>query len=161
MVKQWNQRVQSLRSRVNKYSRLRRLPALIGETNLNLVNNGYDKSNLSGAVTNPDAQRRLATAIQMDAFYNGFRSVYWLAGPQVQSAVNIWHNPGTPSRAALTVLAGPAGEHGHRRRAPPGRGARPAPSATPPALAHPVQGLLADVEDVERDRSAAPAPSCA
>jgi hypothetical protein len=104
MVKQWNQRVQSLRSRVNKYSKLRRLPALIGETNLNLVNNNSDKSNLSGAVTNPDAQRRLATAIQMDAFYNGFRSVYWLAGPQVQSAVNIWHYPGTPSRAALTVL---------------------------------------------------------
>ena len=106
MIKQWNQRVGSLRSRVNKYSKLRRLPALIGETNLNLVNNGSDKSNLSGAVTNPDAQRRLATALQMDAFYNGFRSVYWLAGPQVQSAVNIWHNPGTPSRAALTVLRG-------------------------------------------------------
>jgi hypothetical protein len=106
MVKQWNQRVQSLRSRVNKYPKLRRLPAHIGETNLNLVNNGYDKSNLSGSVTNADAQRRLATAIQMDAFYNGFRSVYWLAGPQVQSAVNIWHYPGTPSRAALTVLRG-------------------------------------------------------
>jgi len=106
MVKQWNQRVGSLRARVNKYSKLRRLPALIGETNLNLVNNGWDQSNLSGAVTNPDAQRRLATGIQMDAFYNGFQSVYWLAGPQVQSAVNIWHYPGTASRAALTVLRG-------------------------------------------------------
>ncbi|HSO04970.1 MAG TPA: hypothetical protein VLQ92_10845 [Candidatus Limnocylindrales bacterium] len=106
MVKQWISRVASLRSRVNKYSKLRRLPAYIGETNLNLVNNGHDKSNLAPGVTNPDAQRRLATGIQMDAFYNGFRSVYWLAGPQVQSAVNIWHYPGTPSRAALTVLRG-------------------------------------------------------
>ena len=49
MVKQWNSRVASLRSRVNKYSKLRRLPAYIGETNLNLVNNGHDKSNLARA----------------------------------------------------------------------------------------------------------------
>jgi hypothetical protein len=106
MVKQWNDLVKDLRARVHKYPKLRRLPAHIGETNLNLVNNGYDKSNLAGSVTKPDAQRRLAAAIQMDAFYHGFRSVYWLAGPQVQSAVNIWHYPGTPSRAALTVLRG-------------------------------------------------------
>ena len=46
MVKQWNQRVGSLRARVNKHKKLRRLPALIGETNLNLVNNGWDQSNL-------------------------------------------------------------------------------------------------------------------
>ena len=106
MVRQWDRRARSLRSRVNRYPRLRRLPAHLGETNLNLVNNTHDKSNLAARVTNPDTQRRLATAVQMDAFYNGFRSVYWLSGPQVQAAVNIGHQPGNASRTALTVLRG-------------------------------------------------------
>ncbi len=104
MVRDWNSRVAKIRKRVNKYRKLRRLPAYITETNLNLINNDWNKANLSGTVTNADQQRRLASAIQMDAFYLGFRSVYWLAGPQSQSAVNIWHYPGTPARAALTVL---------------------------------------------------------
>lgn len=106
MVKQWNQRVADLRARTRKYKKLRKLPALIGETNLNLVNNRHDKSNLSRSVTNADTQRRLAAGVQMDAFYHGFRSVYWLRGPQVQAAVHIGHNTGTPARAALTVLRG-------------------------------------------------------
>ena len=106
MVREWNRKVSSLRSRINKYAKLRRLPAYIGESNLNLVNNTHDKSNLSARITNADTQRRLATATQMDAFYHGFRSVYWLSGPQVQAAVEIGRAPGTPSRAALTVLRG-------------------------------------------------------
>lgn len=106
MVADWNARAERIRKKVNKYRKLRRLPAYITETNLNLVNNGRDTSNLAARVTDPAAQRRMATAIQMDAFYKGFRSVYWLAGPQVQSAVNVWHYPGTPSRAALGVLRG-------------------------------------------------------
>jgi hypothetical protein len=106
MVREWNTKAASLRSRINKYAKLRRLPAAIGETNLNLVNNGRDKSNLSAAVTNPETQRRMATAVQMDAFYHGFSSVYWLAGPQVQAAVNVSSHPGTTARAALSVLRG-------------------------------------------------------
>ncbi|MGV1005724.1 MAG: hypothetical protein ACOYEV_13400 [Candidatus Nanopelagicales bacterium] len=104
MVTEWNKRVLIVKSKVNKYKHLRRLPALITETNLNLVNNTYDTSNLRSAVSNPDQQRRLATAIQMDAFYHGYSAVYWLTPSPSQAAVQIGYGPGSVARNALGVL---------------------------------------------------------
>ena len=106
MVREWNTKAVSPAQPGEQVRQAPKAAGLVGESNLNLVNNGRDRSNLSGAVTSPEMQRRLATTIQMDAFYHGFRSVYWLAGPQAQAAVNIGHAPGTAARAALTVLRG-------------------------------------------------------
>jgi hypothetical protein len=46
----------------------------------------------------------MAAAVQMDAFFHGFRAVYWLAGPQMQTAMSIGREAGTPGRDALAVL---------------------------------------------------------
>lgn len=104
MVDEWNMRVALVKRVVNKYKRLRRLPAFITETNLNLVNNNHDNSNLKASVTNDDQQRRLATAIQMNAFYYGFAAVYWLTPGPRQAAVTISYTSGGTARNALAVL---------------------------------------------------------
>lgn len=104
MVDEWNMRVAIVKRVVNKYKRLRRMPAFITETNLNLVNNNHDNSNLKASVTNDDQQRRLATAIQMNAFYYGYAAVYWLTPGPRQAAVTISYTTGGTARNALAVL---------------------------------------------------------
>lgn len=104
MIDEWNKRVLVVKQVVNKHARLRRLPAYITETNLNLVNNNHDNSNLKASVTNDDQQRRLATAIQMNAFYYGYSAVYWLTPGPRQAAVTIGYTTGGTARNALAVL---------------------------------------------------------
>lgn len=104
MNDEWNMRVAKVMKFVRKYPKLRRLPAYITETNLNLVNNSWDHSNTKPAVTATAMQRRLATATQMDAFFHGYSAVYWLIPSTRQAAVQISPDPGSPSRAALAVL---------------------------------------------------------
>lgn len=106
MVTEWNKRVSIVKSKVNKFGKLRRLPAYITETNLNLVNNGHDKSNLKTSVSNADQQRRLVTSTQMDAFFYGYSAVYWLTPSPSQAAVQIGYAPGGVARDALGVLRG-------------------------------------------------------
>jgi hypothetical protein len=106
MGDEWNMRVAKVMKYVRKYKRLRTLPAYITETNLNLVNNSWDKSNFKASVQAPAMQRRLATATQMDAFYQGYSAVYWLIPDPHQAAIQLGKEPGTPARAALAVLRG-------------------------------------------------------
>jgi hypothetical protein len=103
MVSEWSSRAGEVRKRLHKYGALRRLPLMVTEVNLNLVNNGGG-SNLRPTVTNSDEQRRMATATQMNAYYNGASAVYWLIPTPKQAAVQIRTTPGNPARDALANL---------------------------------------------------------
>jgi hypothetical protein len=105
MVADWDKRANSFRKRVRKYRKIRTLPIRVTEANLNLINRDGNATNLKASTANPDAQRRLATATQMNAYYRGFSSVYWLVPwrPE-QTAVYVQTQPGNPARDALAVL---------------------------------------------------------
>lgn len=105
MVSEWNSKAWLVRKTVNRYSKLRRLPIYITETNHNLVNNNHDRSNLKSVIGAASTQVRLATGTQMDAFFHGFSGVYWL-GPwrHQQAAVRVTVPEGSPARDALIVL---------------------------------------------------------
>lgn len=101
----WDRRAASVRSRVSKYRKLRRLPMVVTEANLNLVNNDRNRSNLARAFTDPAQQRRMATATQMNAYFRGFSSVHWLVPwRQEQAAVFVQTAPGNVARDALATL---------------------------------------------------------
>jgi hypothetical protein len=105
MVADWDKRANSFRKRVRKHRKIRTLPIRVTEANLNLINRDGNATNLKASTANPDAQRRLATATQMNAYYRGFSSVYWLVPwrPE-QTAVYVQTQPGNPARDALAVL---------------------------------------------------------
>lgn len=104
MVAEWNRKAVIVTKQIKRHSKLRRLPAVITETNHNLVNRNRDRSNLKRVIGLDATQRRLATATQMDAFYHGFSQVFWL-GPwrHQQAAVRI-NDAGGPARTALATL---------------------------------------------------------
>ncbi len=104
MVKEWNRKAAGVVKQVRRHKRLRRLPAVITEANLHLVNNDHDKSNLRATIARDSTQRRLATATQMDAFYFGFSELVWL-GPWRHEQAAVWINDlGGPARAGLATL---------------------------------------------------------
>jgi hypothetical protein len=105
IVKEWDRKAGAVIKRLRKYKRLRRLPVDLSEANLNLVNRDNDDTNLQPRFANIDAQRRMATATQMNAYYRGYSAVYWLAPwRQEQAAVFLRTQPGNPARDALVVL---------------------------------------------------------
>jgi hypothetical protein len=103
-VAKWDSRAKKARKLVRKYRKLRTLPMALSEVNLNLIN--HDSGlNLRSSFTNAEAQRRMATATQMNAYYHGFSAVYWLAPwRQMQTAVYVRTEPGNPARDALATL---------------------------------------------------------
>ena len=107
MVSDWDRRVARFRKRVVKFRKLRSLPLHVTEANLNLVNRDGNRTNLRASTANPAAQRRLATATQMNAYFRGYSSVYWLVPwrPE-QTAVHVRSEPGNPARDGLAVLQG-------------------------------------------------------
>jgi hypothetical protein len=106
-VLDWDRRAAQVRKRLKGYRALRNLPTYLTEVNLNLVNNDTNRSNLRASITSPAAQRRMATATQMNAYYHGFQSVHWLVPwRQQQTAVFIRTEPGNVARDALAVLQG-------------------------------------------------------
>ena len=107
MVADWDRRVAKFRKRVAKFSKLRSLPMRVTEANLNLVNRDGNRTNLRTSTTKPAAQRRLATATQMNAYYWGYSSVHWLVPWRLeQTAVHVRSEPGNPARDSLAVLQG-------------------------------------------------------
>lgn len=107
MAADWDRRVAKFRKRVAKFRKLRSLPMRVTEANLNLVNRNGNRSNLRTSTAKPAAQRRLATATQMNAYYWGYSSVHWLVPwrPE-QTAVHVRSVPGNPARDSLAVLQG-------------------------------------------------------
>ena len=104
-IADWDRRAQSARARVAKYRRLRGLPLVVTEANLNLVNNDRNRSNLSPAFVDPTEQRRMATATQMNAYFHGYSAVHWLVPwRQQQAAVFVQATPGNVARDALATL---------------------------------------------------------
>jgi hypothetical protein len=109
-VADWDRRAGQVRSRLNKYRNLRSLPLYITEANLNLVNSRHNRTNLRRAFTSPGAQRRMATATVMNAYFRGFQSVYWLIPwGQQQAGVFLKTAPGNVARDSLAVLQGALG----------------------------------------------------
>ena len=107
MAADWDRRVARFRKRVVKFRKLRSLPMRVTEANLNLVNRNGNRTNLRSSTAKPAAQRRLATATQMNAYYWGYSSVHWLVPwrPE-QTAVHVRSEPGNPARDSLAVLQG-------------------------------------------------------
>ena len=104
-VSDWDKRAASVRSRLNKFKRLRSLPVYLTEANLNLVNKNSNRTNLKAAFRSDNEQRRMATATQMNAYFRGFQSVYWLVPwREQQASVFIKTHAGNPARDSLTVL---------------------------------------------------------
>lgn len=107
MVADWDRRAAQFRERVAKFRKLRSLPIQATEANLNLINRDGNQTNLRASTANAAAQRRLATATQMNAYYRGLSAVYWLVpGRPEQTAVHIDPRPGNPARDGLAVLQG-------------------------------------------------------
>jgi hypothetical protein len=106
-VVDWDRRAAQVRSRLNKYKKLRSLPLYATEANVNLVNRDSNRTNLRSAFTSPDAQRRMAAATVMNAYFHGFQAVYWLIPwRQQQAGVFLRTTPGNVARDALAVLNG-------------------------------------------------------
>jgi hypothetical protein len=104
-VTDWDRRAAQVRKRLSAYRALKRLPAYVTEANLNLTNSRSNRSNLRATITNQAQQRRMATATQMNAYYQGFSAVYWLIPwGQQQAAVYVRTEPGNVARDALAVL---------------------------------------------------------
>ena len=115
MTSDWDKRARKFRARVAKLRKLRKLPMRVTEANLNLVNRDGVSANLRSATAKPSAQRRLATATQMNAYYRGYTSVYWLIPwRREQTAVHVQTTPGNVARDALAVLQSEL--QGHRLR---------------------------------------------
>ena len=104
-VADWDKRAGGVRSRLAKFKKLRSLPVYLTEANLNLVNTNSNRTNLKAAFRTDNEQRRMATATQMNAYYRGFRAVYWLVPwREQQASVFLKTNAGNPARDSLAVL---------------------------------------------------------
>ena len=104
-VADWDKRAAKVHARLAKYKRLRALPTYLTEANLNLVNTNSNRTNLRPAFRTDAEQRRMATSTQMNAYYRGFRGVYWLVPwREQQAAVFLRTHAGNVARDALAVL---------------------------------------------------------
>lgn len=104
-ARDWDRRAAELRAALRRYPALRNLPLRITEANLNLTNLNQNQYNVKPSTAAPATQQRMAAATQMNAYYNGYSSVFWLVPwSSQQAAVHIATVPGNPARDALAVL---------------------------------------------------------
>ena len=103
-VAKWDKRAAKVASVRTRYKKLRSLPIRLSEVNLNLINDPR-KLNLRTSFANDAAQRRMATATQMNAYYHGIESLYWLIPwRKIQTAVHVTTQVGNPAGDALATL---------------------------------------------------------
>ena len=103
-VAKWDKRAGLAASVRTRYKKLRSLPIRLSEVNLNLINDPRPL-NLRASFANAAAQRRMATATQMNAYYHGIQSLYWLIPwRKIQTAVHLTTEAGNPAGDALVTL---------------------------------------------------------
>jgi hypothetical protein len=103
-IAKWDRRAKLATAPLRTYRKLRNLPIRLSEVNLNLINHD-SPLNLRPAFTNPAAQRRMATATQMNAYFHGIQALSWLVPWRpIQTAVHISTEPGNPAGTALVTL---------------------------------------------------------
>ena len=103
-VAKWDKRAGLATSVRKRYPKLRSLPIRLSEVNLNLINDPR-QLNLRKSFANDAAQRRMATATQMNAYYHGIQSLYWLIPwRKIQTAVHVSTEPGNPAHDSLVTL---------------------------------------------------------
>ncbi len=103
-VAKWDRRAKLATAPLRQYRTLRGLPIRLSEVNLNLINHD-SPLNLRRSFTSPDAQRRMATATQMNAHFHGIQALYWLIPWRpIQTAVHVTTEPGNVAGDALVTL---------------------------------------------------------
>ena len=103
-VAKWDKRAGKAASVRTRYKKLRSLPIRLSEVNLNLINDPREL-NLRKSFANDAAQRRMATATQMNAYDHGIQSLYWLIPwRKIQTAVHVTTEAGNPAGDALSTL---------------------------------------------------------
>ena len=103
-VAKWDKRARLATTPLRKYRKLRSLPIRLSEVNLNLINHD-DPANTRASFTNDAAQRRMATATQMNAYFHGISALRWLPPwRKIQAAVHIQTEPGNVAHDALVTL---------------------------------------------------------